>query len=191
MVEVLRNPRLVSLWERAFDGTLGDFEEIFKDYNATTDEPSAPLWDKLAARYPDAKIILTVRAPEKWFASMMTTIYVSPPPAEFVDPGIMRMAQKMMAYEVQSLGFAAPTQNEAEFKPPSRDALLARFAANTDRVKRLAPPERLLVFEVAQGWKPLCRFLGKPVPATPFPRVNDAAQFHAMMAALPVGKATK
>jgi hypothetical protein len=40
------------------------------------------------------------------------------------------------------------------------------------------PPERLLVFEVSQGWAPLCRFLGLPVPATPFPRVNEAGSFH-------------
>jgi hypothetical protein len=39
------------------------------------------------------------------------------------------------------------------------------------------PPERLLVFDVKQGWGPLCAFLGVAVPEGPFPRVNDAKQF--------------
>ena len=38
--------------------------------------------------------------------------------------------------------------------------------------KRLVPETQLLIFNVKQGWEPLCRFLGKPVPETPFPRVN-------------------
>jgi hypothetical protein len=31
---------------------------------------------------------------------------------------------------------------------------------------------------VKQGWGPLCAFLGKPIPETPFPNVNDTAEFH-------------
>ena len=33
-------------------------------------------------------------------------------------------------------------------------------------------PARLLVYSAEQGWEPLCAFLGLPVPATPFPKVN-------------------
>ncbi|HFE46446.1 MAG TPA: hypothetical protein ENJ18_13290 [Nannocystis exedens] len=35
------------------------------------------------------------------------------------------------------------------------------------------PPSRLLVFEVAQGWAPLCEFLDVPVPTGAFPHLND------------------
>ena len=35
------------------------------------------------------------------------------------------------------------------------------------------PADRLLVFDVKQGWEPLCAFLGVLVPDTPFPHVND------------------
>jgi hypothetical protein len=182
MTELFTHPHLTALWERAYDGALGDFEEIFKDYNATTDQPAAPLWDKLAARYPEAKIVLTVRDPEKWHASMMATIYAERSPQEAAGAmPFMPMALKMIAYEARSLGFAPPP----EFTPGPRAEMLAKFHANTERVKRLAPPDRLLIFDVAQGWEPLCGFLGVAVPATPFPRVNDTEQYHAMMAALP------
>ena len=35
---------------------------------------------------------------------------------------------------------------------------------------------RLLVFDVTEGWEPLCKFLGVQVPDGSFPRVNDTAQ---------------
>jgi hypothetical protein len=35
------------------------------------------------------------------------------------------------------------------------------------------------VFDVKQGWEPLCAFLGVSIPAgEPFPHVNDAADFN-------------
>ena len=40
------------------------------------------------------------------------------------------------------------------------------------RVKSIVPPEKLLVFNVKQGWKPLCDFLGCEVPTSAFPREN-------------------
>ena len=42
-----------------------------------------------------------------------------------------------------------------------------------EQVKAEIPANRLLVFEVKQGWQPLCDFLNVPVPENPFPRVND------------------
>ena len=40
-------------------------------------------------------------------------------------------------------------------------------------VKKVVPPNRLLVFEAKQGWGPLCKFLDLPIPEGPFPRIND------------------
>ena len=49
---------------------------------------------------------------------------------------------------------------------------------------KAVPAEKLLVFTVDQGWEPLCRFLGLPVPATPFPNVNDRAEIKKVMTRL-------
>ena len=51
------------------------------------------------------------------------------------------------------------------------------FCRHTEEVKRTIAPERLLVFEVGQGWEPLCRFLGVQVPETPYPNENSRAEF--------------
>jgi hypothetical protein len=58
------------------------------------------------------------------------------------------------------------------------DALaLSTYNAWTERIKKEVKPENLLVFNVKEGWEPLCKFLNLPVPAEPFPNVNDMAQF--------------
>ena len=47
------------------------------------------------------------------------------------------------------------------------------YNAWVKHVKNIVPPNRLLVFEVKEGWEPLCKFLDLSVPEGPFPRVND------------------
>jgi hypothetical protein len=51
------------------------------------------------------------------------------------------------------------------------------FNRHNEEVKRTIPADRLLVFEAAQGWEPLCRFLAVPVPAAPFPLTNTTEEF--------------
>ncbi len=46
------------------------------------------------------------------------------------------------------------------------------------------PAEQLLVFDVREGWAPLCRFLGVAIPDTPFPNVNDRASMLRALAVL-------
>lgn len=51
---------------------------------------------------------------------------------------------------------------------------MAQHQAHIAKVKATVPPDQLLVFSVTKGWEPLCKFLGKPVPDVPFPRMNDS-----------------
>jgi len=53
-----------------------------------------------------------------------------------------------------------------------KDDCIAQYIRHIDEVKTSVPEERLLVFSVTEGWEPLCRFLGHPVPAIPFPHAN-------------------
>ena len=54
-----------------------------------------------------------------------------------------------------------------------RSRAVARYRAYIEEVKAAVPPERLLVFQVTEGWAPLCRFLGMPEPSEPFPGLNS------------------
>jgi hypothetical protein len=58
-----------------------------------------------------------------------------------------------------------------------KDHVIGVYLAHNRRVREVVPRERLLVFEAAQGWEPLCAFLGCRVPDEPYPRVNSTEEF--------------
>ena len=41
-------------------------------------------------------------------------------------------------------------------------------------MKKTVPQEKLLIFNVKDGWEPLCNFLELPIPEEPFPNSNDS-----------------
>ena len=53
------------------------------------------------------------------------------------------------------------------------------YQAHNAAVRAAVPAERLLEFDVARGWAPLCAFLGVPVPDAPFPYGNTTQDFEA------------
>jgi hypothetical protein len=173
MREVFDAPRLQRLWEGAFAGEPTDWDDVFRDFGATVDAPACYVFDRLAAHYPQAKVVLTVRDPDKWYDSMRSTIlsdgYIDTLMPTSLGPMLMKM-----------LPFAAG-QGAGHSGPPdlSRVAMSAAHQAHVERVRRTIPPERLLVYRVSEGWEPLCRFLGRPIPDQPFPNINDRESFHA------------
>src|SRR5206468_11095804 len=56
------------------------------------------------------------------------------------------------------------------------------FERHNAAVRSAVPPERLLVYEVGEGWQRLCQFLGVPVPTAPFPRVNSREEMQRRLA---------
>jgi hypothetical protein len=166
MAEVFAGARRnIPLWLQAVQGK-PNWDAIFDGFNATTDYPACTYWRELAAFYPHAKVILTVRDPDTWFDSVSETIF----------------SEKMQ-------GSLAGTPIEAMMNGVIFDAFGGRVqdrAFMTDWFKRrnqtvidALPPERLLVFSPKEGWEPLCSFLGVPVPAAPFPRVNSREEMMA------------
>lgn len=64
-------------WLEIGEGATPDWNAVFAGYQATMDWPAAAYWRELAQHYPDAKIILSVRDPERWYESMSATIFTS------------------------------------------------------------------------------------------------------------------
>jgi sulfotransferase family protein len=160
-----------------------DWDSLFAGYKATVDWPGTYFWRELVAAYPDARVILTVRDPERWYESAAETILRGnlaaegnePPrayPPEFVA---IREAMKPL---LDAVLFGGTFQGRAA----DREFAKELFIRHNALVQAEVPTERLLVYEVTQGWEPLCNFLGVPVPVDePFPRVNDAASFRARL----------
>jgi len=75
MVEVFKNAGHIDLWARAGEGEVVQWEDFFRNYQSGVDWPVAKYWRELMEVYPDAKIILTVRDPERWYESCVQTIF--------------------------------------------------------------------------------------------------------------------
>ena len=64
--------------------------------------------------------------------------------------------------------------------------------SHNEEVVRNIPADRLLVFDLSEGWEPLCKFLDKPTPNEPFPHLNEgknlAAQCRRVLASILTGR---
>jgi hypothetical protein len=147
-------------------------------YQACVDWPASAYWRELAEHYPDAKVLLSVRDPNRWYDSMQATIF------KRAHPSVRRrLMTALLARWSADLGAflkmtdAVVVQRVFSGETSDRAFLTKVFADHVAAVKQAIPPDRLLVFDVKEGWEPLCRFLDVPVPDEPFPRVNDSANF--------------
>lgn len=171
MYEVIIHPEQADFWERATRGEDVDWEEMFANYRSSCDWPSCAFYKELAARYPQAKVILTLRDPHAWFKSVSNTIMAS-----FKGPMVLPDGRR-----VGPPGDFAPLLvGQKTFGGRFDEAhMIDVFNRHNEEVRRTIPKERLLVFDAKQGWGPLCEFLGVPVPATPFPKTNSTEEFQA------------
>ena len=169
MVEVFKNPKASGYWEAAADGRPVDWEEVFAGYGSTVDWPSATFYKQLANAYPEAKVILTVRDPEAWFASTQATIF-----SRHIRDDTEDDWQRMVLKVISDL-FDRRMTDKAK--------LIEVYQRHNEEVRRTIPQERLLVYEVADGWEPLCRFLDADVPNESMPRANSTDEFRQNLAA--------
>ncbi|MCV2868482.1 hypothetical protein OEW28_07560 [Defluviimonas sp. WL0002] len=169
MGEIYGNFWQVPYWQAASRGESVDWEFLLSGYGASIDWPSAHFWRELSVAFPDARIIHTTRSAESWWQSYSDTIM------KFIDAGMELPdgpIRDMCDWCVQTIG-------EKTFGSDFRDqeAGLKAFDRRLAEVREAIPEDRLLVFDVAEGWAPLCDFLGVPVPKVPFPRTNDRRDF--------------
>jgi hypothetical protein len=174
MAEVFPRPQHVAMWHRlAFEHQI-DWDELFRGFHATVDWPSERWWREIAAHFPDAKVLLSVRDPEAWYKSMLDTIYQPlKEPAPDGVPEIVRLQSEMARKAILAETF----DNRFEDKAHAIDV----FKRHSQEVRGTIDPAHLLVFDVREGWEPLCRFLEVPIPDEPFPRLNDTATTQAMI----------
>jgi hypothetical protein len=163
MLEVRKAPERVLHWNRIAAGEPVDWEEVFDGFRATVDWPACNYWRELMARYPAAKVILSLRDPESWFRSTQATIF-SDAVQSGAPPAIVKILSDVVGADLAD-----------------RERCIASFERHNASVRAGVPEERLLVFDAKQGWAPLCAFLGVAVPDAPFPAVNTTGEFRKMI----------
>ncbi|RYP52338.1 hypothetical protein DL769_010695 [Monosporascus sp. CRB-8-3] len=172
--------------------------EITAGFVGITDQPGILYIPELMELYPDVKVVLVTRDPEKWWKSIEPVAknvqfwwlkpLLFPVPALRWVPEIFQgfIARNRSLYGDMKPGIGRshyrlsqqttfpqnPRNRERQLTVGGGTELLKRHNAH---IRKVVPKERLLEMEVQDGWEPLCKFLGKPIPDEPFPRSNEAA----------------
>ena len=170
MDELMDDPSQLPNWRAAADGEPVDWDDVFANYKSTVDWPGAYFWRDLAEFYPEAKIILTVRPMDSWWESYSKTIMtfwrdILP---EIKDEYILEVAP--VALKIIAEGAFGGSFLD-------KDAIIKSHQNHIEAVTSSYTSDRLLTFEVKDGWDPLCEFLDMPVPQGDFPRSNNSAEF--------------
>lgn len=147
----------------AKNGASPDWDQLLDGYNSAVDWPWSAFYKELMEKYPEAKVVLTVRDPEKWYASTMETVYGS--------------SSRAPAGPFRDFVHAVVWDGVFDGRFEDKAYAIQKFNEHIEEVKKTVPADRLLVFEVKDGWEPLCSFLGVPVPDGPFPKTNTRENF--------------
>jgi hypothetical protein len=153
-------------WTGVISGGAADWEAMFGGYGAVVDWPSCTYWKQIWAQYPDARIVLARRDADAWFSSMEQTIFPAlRARSDDESRNRWRVQTRKLIFE-QTFGDELTRAHCIE----------VLYAHEADVIASV-PREQLLVYEVGDGWDPLCAFLSVPIPAEPFPHSNTTAEF--------------
>ncbi|KAM3532356.1 hypothetical protein NHJ13051_000342 [Beauveria bassiana] len=185
--------------------TREDLDGILGDCQAVLDMPAAYFAEELIEAYPDAKIILTVRDTESWFAYVFPLCCNKDPHRTWLL-GVSLLTIRDSSYSrtirpiqdspltpfvsMMDWLLLMPTRwVKPMFQTIDRMLFQGDFVSNgrrvyeehNSRVRALAPPGKLLEYHVREGWTPLCAFLGREVPenlvAEETPHLNSSTAF--------------
>merc|ERR1711892_1114478 len=159
-----------------------------RGYTAGVGEPLALFYKEVGAAYPDAKFLLNTRDPHSWYKSMRMAIikprsYLEKPPLSWIFSLFSIERNKQLFHRVRALSATKLGMNHSSWSAvyAGEEAAVQFFNSWNDLMIRTIPAEKLLIYNVKQGWEPLAYLLGVDVPDEPFPRINDGATVNLMV----------
>jgi hypothetical protein len=166
MIEVFGHPEHIGLWLDATKGQPPDWKAFFDGWTATVDWPGSAFWSDIADDHPDAVVVLSHRGDaETWWRSADKTVWEVMRRPPFADPRWHEMAHRL------ARRLCDPWDDA--------NAAMAAYERHNAAVRAQVPPDRLVEWQPAEGWGPLCRGLGVAVPDDAFPVTNTTAEFRA------------
>jgi hypothetical protein len=177
-VNLIADLEQVPVWSRALDGE-SIWDGVFAGFEATVDWPGAYFFAEIAEHYPEAKVLLSVRDGASWEPSFRETIVG----LSYGDALMRRLSDARAEIDPQWKRYLRLVDRmfwsgDAPFNGGvGSEQLIAQMEAFNARVQEMIPPERLLVWNVREGWEPLCEFLEVDVPDHPLPHENDRETF--------------
>lgn len=172
MSEVFVTPGHAQVWHAAARGEPVDWDALFEGYQAAVDWPACSFWRELMDHYPESKVLLSLRDPEKWFDSANETIFRG-----MRGEATIAGADEPLVRELGAMAMTLIRDGTFGGDVSDRENAIRVFNEHNEAVRAAVPPDRLLVYQASEGWEPLCAFLDRPVPDEPFPRVNSREDF--------------
>ena len=191
MKELIVHPENLHYWLTLKETGTTQWDELYNGFQATVDFPAYPWYKEHMKQYPDAKVILTVRPFEKWYTSVDSTIWKAGPQNALQK--IIKLFKLLFNPRLKSVSkcikFAKGTIFKVHFQGKFKDKIFAEkmFNKHIEDVKAFVPAEKLLIYDVSDGWGPLCKFLNVPEPNEPLPHLNKKENFKEMLAELAKG----
>lgn len=181
MQYLFNNPDDIKYWTELFDTGTTDFEKMFDGFASTVDFPGHMNYKIFLEQYPDAKVILTERDPEKWYESAKNTVYAVT--QQSIGQKLTIMKKMIFSARFRKLAQAFKLVKkylwgrlyQGQFK--DKEKALEIYTSFNEEVKKHVPANQLLNYDIADGWGPLCEFLEVPVPDVEFPNKNKRQQF--------------
>jgi hypothetical protein len=170
--ELIGHPDHASSWTAANAGDVEALRVPLHGYQSTVDWPGCSFWRELSEMFPEALVVLSVRPSERWYASFRETV-----------GAVLALNQKR---EVPPMFAPVVEMNDqvvrvrcfgSDYDVDDKARVIAAYEAHNAAVRGGIAPDRLLEFDVVEGWDRLCDFLGVPVPEVAFPNINDREQF--------------
>lgn len=192
MKELLVHPENLHYWTTLKETGTTRWDELYNGFQATVDFPAYPWYKEHMKQYPDAKVILTVRPFDKWHSSVFSTIWQAGPQNL---PQKLAMLSKLLLNPrlrsvIKCVKLAKEMIFKVHFQGKFEDKAEAEkiFNKHIADVKAYVPADKLLVYDVSDGWGPLCRFLGVPEPNEALPHLNKKENFKEMLGHLMKGE---
>ena len=181
MTDLLSHPKQVLHWHELKDSGKTNWQELFGDCRAVVDYPGCLYYREIKAAYPEAKVILTVRDPDTWYESVLKTLYKLRPrkPLALLAMFLRLIVSARFRAILPVYLFADIIIWKEQFKSrfANKEMAIKIFKQHYNEVKAAIPDDQLLVYDVNDGWQPLCEFLNVPIPNIPFPVTNLRQDF--------------
>lgn len=188
MKELLTHPDQLPLWLQLENTGSTDWDTLYNGFQGSVDFPCYPFYRQHLERYPDAKVILTIRDVDAWYKSVKSTIWTAGP--QNLGQKLAMMGRMLTDSRVRKvigcIKFVKRMIWQREFQGRFEDEAYAKevFHKHIEEVKANVPADQLLVYDVREGWGPLCQFLGVPEPSEPLPHLNKRENFKTMLQGL-------
>ena len=159
---------LLDHWVDVFqNGAKPDVKRVYQNADVCVDAPGNIFFEEILEAFPDCKVILSVREEDSWIESAVRQVDSLYAARSKIVSKLSPTARKMEYILDSIFNFVFGSCNTK-----STYVMRKRYRIHNHRVKSIVPADKLLLYNVKQGWKPLCDFLECEIPTVEFPHVN-------------------